>query len=192
MWSGGTGRSRRRLLVVGGNLSVLWTFFHVCEATRVVGHYTMVAPGDSSWAGRVWEATDVGWLACRACGRGWGPRRGLRVVWRAVGGGILTAGANGGTARRRTAVSARIGTKRRCRGGGVPGACGMASTPPRPELICACTTRPTSRQSLVRHRVRKHRAAKQSLRSSYPVHSRTAEARARRRGASLRPMAGAR
>jgi len=34
---------------------------HVWEATRVVGHYTMVVPGYSSWAGRVWEATDVGW-----------------------------------------------------------------------------------------------------------------------------------
>ena len=49
-------------------------FIHVREATRVVGHYTTVVPGDSSWAGRVWEATDVGWrLVCRACGRGWGP-----------------------------------------------------------------------------------------------------------------------
>ena len=33
---------------------------HVWEATRVVGHYTMAVPADSSCAGRV-AATDVGW-----------------------------------------------------------------------------------------------------------------------------------
>ncbi len=39
----------------------------------------------------------MGWrFACRACGRGWGSRRWLRVVWRAVGAGILNAGALGG------------------------------------------------------------------------------------------------
>ena len=109
------------MLVVGGNLCVLWSLVHVWEATRVVGRRPMVVPPRLGGDRR-------GLATCVSCvRRGWGPRRGLRVVWRAVGAGILNAGANGGTARRRTAVSARIGTKRRCRGGGVPEARGMAS-----------------------------------------------------------------
>ena len=69
----------------------------------------------------------------------WGPGRGMRVVWRAVGAGILNAGANGGPARRRTAVSPRIGTKRRRRGRGVTDPCGMASVPMALDVHRACS-----------------------------------------------------
>ena len=102
---------------------------------------------------------------CVPCLReGFGSEAWIARVWRAVGLGILNAGANGGPARWRTAVSPRIGTNRRRRGGCVAGTCGMGSMPTGLELTLACSLRNTQCQPLSRTPTApvKQRAAKQS------------------------------
>ena len=117
-----------------------------------------------------------------------GSRRGLRVVWRAVGAGILNAGANGGD--RGGGPQFRLGSVSNV-AAGVEASLARAEWP---QLHLARSSSALAPHVLrlvnqsVRHRVRKHRAAKQSLRSSYPVHSRTAEARDAR--ARARKQAG--
>ena len=111
---------------------MLWSLVHVWEATlwssRAIRRGRAVSGRRQTWLGdvRVVRAEGLGsgaWVARRlACGGGWDFKR----------------GGHRRPARWRTAVSARIGLKRRRRGRGVPEACGMAGIATPSELISLC------------------------------------------------------